>query len=234
MAQFAGVNYTVDGREPVTAEEFGVIGAHCANTEQYDAAAVFLGRAEELGDQEAMVRLGDLYLDGLLRCTRAPLEHALEHLTYASNLGHPYAQFRIAELYRTYYRDDATAARFYQACLANPRRASHTLGRLMTSVSEAQLASTSSSDATKRGETQSTRLHLRHTTTSSYFWRCADPGVESGPEGVDPEDGRLSRFRGRSGSSPPPSFRRGPPAAQGSPVQRSSARGMETDRQADV
>jgi TPR repeat protein len=141
MAQFAGVNYTVDGREPVTAEEFGVIGAHCANTEQYDAAAVFLGRAEELGDQEAMVRLGDLYLDGLLRCTRAPLEHALEHLTYASNLGHPYAQFRIAELYRTYYRDDATAARFYQACLANPRRASHTLGRLMTSVSEQQLGS---------------------------------------------------------------------------------------------
>jgi len=124
MAQFAGVNYTVDGREPVTAEEFGVIGAHCANTEQ-----------------EAMVRLGDLYLDGLLRCTRAPLEHALEHLTYASNLGHPYAQFRIAELYRTYYRDDATAARFYQACLANPRRASHTLGRLMTSVSEQQLGS---------------------------------------------------------------------------------------------
>jgi TPR repeat protein len=133
MVEFSGVNYTLNGKEPVTGEEFYVLGASLANDQHYDPAAAFLRRAEQLGDQEAMIKLAFLYRDMLLPCSLPPLHHALEHLGHASDLGHPYAQYLIAEIYYRDYKDDVTAAAFYQACMDNPRRADHPLGTLMES-----------------------------------------------------------------------------------------------------
>ena len=133
MAEFGGINYTLNGQEPVAAEDFYLLGAKLANDQQYDAAEVFLMRAEQLGSPEAMIDLALLYRERLLPCSRPPLHHAIEHLGYASDLGHPYAQYLIAEIYYRDYKDDLTAAGFYQACMDNPRRADHPYRSLMDS-----------------------------------------------------------------------------------------------------
>ncbi|MFJ1705936.1 tetratricopeptide repeat protein [Kitasatospora sp. NPDC088346] len=209
MVQWQGIDFTVDGREPATAEEYYRIGLHCWNgTRQREAAPFFLataagagheaavellghidyvqGRyasavprlrrstgspraayylgtlhqqgcppaglaqsfdeaarwyraAAELGEPEAMLALGDLYLERLLPPTRSPAEHALEHFLAAAARNHPYGQYRAAEIYRTLYQDVERAAALYRACADNPLTPRHALGSLMTLQSQAQL-----------------------------------------------------------------------------------------------
>ncbi|MFG2949847.1 tetratricopeptide repeat protein [Streptomyces adustus] len=202
-----GIEFTVDARQPVTAEDFHQIGLHCWSSPSHRAAAAFfleqaaarghdasaellghicfvqgdhaqavpwlrqspaspraayyLGclyqqgapeagiaqsydeaaghyrRAASLGEPEAMLALGNLYLERLLPVSRAPAEHALEHFLAAAHRGHPYGQFRAAEVYRTLYADPDRALPLYEQCLANQARTSHALGSLMTLQSEA-------------------------------------------------------------------------------------------------
>ncbi|MFI5634010.1 tetratricopeptide repeat protein [Streptomyces sp. NPDC051664] len=209
VMQWQGTDFTVDGHEPTSAEEYYRIGLHCWNSAQYRGAAAFfleaaaatghsaavelLGHVEyvqgqyasavprlrqstgspraayylaslyhrgcpeagivqsfdeaaswyhaaaELGEPEAMLALGDLYLERLLPLTRAPAEHALEHFLAASARDHPYAQYRAAELYRTLYQDVERAAALYQSCVDNPMTARHSLGSMMILQSQAQL-----------------------------------------------------------------------------------------------
>ncbi|MEU6341665.1 tetratricopeptide repeat protein [Streptomyces sp. NPDC046977] len=209
MVLWNGVNFTADGREPTTAEEFHQIGRYCWDSGQYRAAAAFflepaaaqghadagellghvryvqgewaeavpwlrrspaspraayyLGtlayrgcpeagitqsfdaaaewyrRAVALGEPEAMLALGEMYLERLVRLDRAPVDHALECFLPAAQAGHPYAQYRVADLYRTAYADPGRAAHFYERCLANPARERHALNSLMTLQSEAFL-----------------------------------------------------------------------------------------------
>ncbi|MFF3559262.1 tetratricopeptide repeat protein [Streptomyces sp. NPDC002574] len=209
MVLWNGVDFTADGREPTTAEEFYRIGRYCWDSGQYRAAAGFflepaaneghalagellghvrfaqgdpagavpwlrrnpdspraayyLGvlsyqgcpeagirqsfdtaaewyrRATALGEPEAMLALGEMYLERLVRLDRAPVDHALECFLPAARAGHPYAQYRVADLYRTSYADLQRAAHFYEMCLANPARERHTLNSLMTLQSAAFL-----------------------------------------------------------------------------------------------
>ncbi|MPY31532.1 sel1 repeat family protein [Streptomyces adustus] len=201
-----GIEFTVDGRQPVSADDFHQIGLHCWSSPPHRAAAAFfleqaaakghdgaaellghicfvqgdyvqavpwlrqssgspraayyLGclyqqgaldagiaqsyddaadhyrRAVALGEPEAMLALGNLYLERLLPVSRAPMEHALEHFLAAAHKGHPYGQFRAAELYRTLYADPDRALALYEQCLANPARSGHALASLMTLQSE--------------------------------------------------------------------------------------------------
>lgn len=219
VVQWQGTDFTVDGREPTSAEEYYRIGLHCWNSEQYRGAAAFflqaaagtghsaaielLGHIEyvqgqyasavprlrqstgspraayylaslyhqgcpqagiaqsfdeaarlyraaaELGEPEAMLALGDLYLERLLPLTRAPAEHALEHFLAAAARGHPYAQYRAAELYRTLYRDVESAAALYQACVDNPMTGRHSLGSMMSLQSQAHLREISADRASR-------------------------------------------------------------------------------------
>ncbi|MEU8929077.1 hypothetical protein AB0D30_04275 [Streptomyces sp. NPDC048409] len=209
MAHWQGTDFTVDGREPATAEDHYRIGLHCWNSGQHraaapyfletaagaghEAAAELLGHiaylqghyaiavpllrrstgspraayylaslyqqgcpeaglaqsldeaahhyraAARLGEPEAMLALGELYLERLLPLTRTPAEHALEYFLAAAERGHPYAQYRAAELYRTLYQDTERAAALYQACVDNPMTARHALGSMMTLQSQAHL-----------------------------------------------------------------------------------------------
>lgn len=208
MVVWNGVNFTADGREPVTPEDFHRIGQYCWDNAQYRPAtayfleqaavgghavaaellghvcysqgdyakavpwllrsssrraAYYLGRLHEdgcpaagivrslgaaaewyrraaaLGEPEAMLALGEMYLERLLPLRRSPAEHALEHFLPAAEAGHPYAQFRAADLYRTLYEDLPRAAFHYERCLANPARERHALATLMTLQSEAAL-----------------------------------------------------------------------------------------------
>jgi TPR repeat protein len=104
-----------------------------------DDAARWYRAAAELGEPEAMLALGDLYLERLLPLTRAPAEHALEHFLTAAARNHPYAQYRAAELYRTLYQDTERAAALYQSCVDNPMTGRHALGSMMTLQSHAHL-----------------------------------------------------------------------------------------------
>jgi uncharacterized protein len=219
MVLWNGINFTADGREPATAEEFHQIGLSCWNGGQYRAAAPFfletaavnghaaaaefLGHvwfvqqdyakavpwlrqspgssraayylgclyqrgcpeagigqsfddaaewyrhAVSLGQPEAMLALGDLYLERLLPVSRAPMAHALEYFLMASQQGHPYGQFRAAEVYRTLYNDLDRAAMFYEYCLANPARQHHALNTLMTLQSQAALGQINSTRASR-------------------------------------------------------------------------------------
>ncbi|MFD8999416.1 tetratricopeptide repeat protein [Streptomyces sp. NPDC059582] len=108
-------------------------------TQSYDEAARWYRAAAELGEPEAMLALGDLYLERLLPLTRAPAEHALEHFLAAAARDHPYAQYRAAELYRTLYRDTERAAALYRSCVDNPMTGRHALGSMMTLQSQAHL-----------------------------------------------------------------------------------------------
>ena len=209
MVQWQGIDFTVDGREPVTAEEYYRIGLNCWSGSQYRAAAVFFlepaadaghggavellahvdfvegryasavprlraspgspraahylavlhhrgcpqagiaqsldeaagwyGVAAGLGEPEAMLALGELYLERLLPLTRAPADHALEHFLAAAAREHPYAQYRAAELYRTLYQDTGRAAALYRSCVDNPMTRRHALGSMMTLQSQAHL-----------------------------------------------------------------------------------------------
>ncbi|GAA4984728.1 hypothetical protein [Kitasatospora paranensis] len=209
MVQWRGIDFTVDGREPTTAEEFYRIGLHCWTGTQYrEAAAHFLegaasaghadavellghidfvqGRyasavprlrqstgspraahylatlyqqgcpqagiarsldeaarwyrtAAELGEPEAMLALGELYLERLLPLTRSPADHALEYFLAAAARHHPYAQYRAAELYRTLHQDAERAVALYQDCVDNPLTPRHALGSMMTLQSWAHL-----------------------------------------------------------------------------------------------
>ncbi|MEY9964094.1 TPR repeat protein [Streptacidiphilus sp. MAP12-16] len=222
MVVWNGVNFTADGREPTTGEEFYQIGLYCWNSGQYrpaaafflehaavgghavaaellghvlylqgdyaravpwllqspasrraayylgtlyqqgcpqagfvqsyDAAAEWYRKSAALGEPEAMLALGELYLDRLLPITRAPVDHALEYLLRAAQGGHPYAQYRVAELYRTLDADLERAAAFYEQCLANPAREGHSLGSLMTLQSEAALREIRSTQASRGWE----------------------------------------------------------------------------------
>ncbi|MFD6926481.1 tetratricopeptide repeat protein [Streptomyces sp. NPDC059944] len=217
MVLWQGNNFTVDGREPTTAEEYYRIGLHCWNGEQYrgaaahflgaaadaghDAAAELLGHidyvqgryasavprlrrssgspraayylaslhqrgcpeagirqsydeagrwyraASELGEPEAMLALGDLYLERLLPATRTPAEHALEQFLAAAAREHPYGQYRAAEIYRTLYQDADSAAALYRACVNNPLTGRHALGSMMMLQSQAHLREISATTA---------------------------------------------------------------------------------------
>ncbi|MFC9330387.1 tetratricopeptide repeat protein [Kitasatospora sp. NPDC057015] len=209
MVRWQGIDFTVDGREPVTAEEYYRIGLQCWNGAQYRAAAVFFlepaadaghsgavellghvdfvegryasavqrlraspdspraayylavlhhrgcpqagiaqsldeaarwyGVAAGLGEPEAMLTLGELYLERLLPLTRAPAEQAMEYFLAAAAREHPYAQYRAAELYRTLYQDPGRAAALYRSCVDNPLTGRHALGSMMTLQSQAHL-----------------------------------------------------------------------------------------------
>lgn len=209
MVQWQGTDFTVDGREPATAEDYYRIGLHCWSGEPHrDAAAYFLGAAAdvgheaaiellghidyvygrfasavprlrrssgspraayylaslhqrgcpeagiaqsydeaarwfraaaELGEPEAMLALGDLYLERLLPLTRSPAEHALEQFLAAAARDHPYGQYRAAEIYRTLYQDTERAAALYRSCVDNPLTGRHALGSMMTLQSQARL-----------------------------------------------------------------------------------------------
>ncbi|MEW1773555.1 hypothetical protein [Streptomyces sp. NPDC086777] len=209
MAHWQGTDFTVDGREPTSAEDHYQIGLHCWNSAQHRAAApyfletaasaghdaavelfghiaylqghyaiavpllrrstespraaYYLGTlyhqgcpeagmaqslddaarhyraAARLGEPEAMLALGELYLERLLPLTRTPAEHALEHFLAAAERGHPYAQYRAAELYRTLYQDTGRAAALYRSCVDNPMTGRHPLGSMMTLQSQAHL-----------------------------------------------------------------------------------------------
>ncbi|MFJ3234668.1 tetratricopeptide repeat protein [Streptomyces sp. NPDC086787] len=219
MVQWQGTNFTVDGHEPTSAEEYYRIGLHCWNSTQHRGAAAFfleaaagtghgaavelLGHIEyvqeryasavprlrqstgspratyylaslyhrgcpqagitqsfdeaarwyhasaELGEPEAMLALGDLYLERLLPLTRAPAEHALEHFLAAAARNHPYGQYRAAELYRTLYQDPERAAALYQSCVDNPMTERHALGSMMTLQSRAHLREISANRTTR-------------------------------------------------------------------------------------
>ncbi|MEU8941541.1 hypothetical protein OHU17_05290 [Streptomyces goshikiensis] len=227
-----GVDFTVDGREPTTAEEFHRIGLHCWQDPRHREAAAFflepaaraghaeaaellghvlfsrgeyaaaapwlrgsagtsrraahyLGRlsydgcppagitasyadaahwyreAARLGEPEAMLALGEMYLERLLPLTGAPVAHALELFAAAAALGHPYAQFRSAELYRTDFAAPDPAARCYELCLANPATAAHPLGSLMTQQSRWHLSHIRAAGDAERSGRERDRLHPR-------------------------------------------------------------------------
>ena len=209
MVRWQGVDFTVDGHEPTSAEEYYRIGLHCWDGERHREAADFfldvaagaghgaavelLGHADyvrgryasavprlrlstgspratyylaslyhrgcpqagiaqsfgeaarwyrasaELGEPEAMLALGDLYLERLLPLTRSPAEHALEYFLAAAGRDHPYAQYRAAEIYRTLYQDAGRAAALYRSCVDNPLTGRHALGSMMTLQSQAHL-----------------------------------------------------------------------------------------------
>lgn len=107
--------------------------------QSFDTAAEWYRQAVSLGEPEAALALGDLYLERLLPLSRAPMAHALEYFLTAAQQGHPYGQFRAAEVYRTLYEDLDRAAEFYERCLANPARQNHSLNNLMTLQSQAAL-----------------------------------------------------------------------------------------------
>ncbi|MGW1724290.1 tetratricopeptide repeat protein [Streptomyces sp. NPDC002306] len=219
MVQWQGTDFTVDGREPTSAEDHYQIGLHCWNSAQHRAAASYfleaaaatghsaavelLGHADyvrghyaravprlrqstgspraayylgslyhqgcpeagitqsydeagrwyraaaELGEPEAMLALGDLYLERLLPLTHAPAQHALEYFLAAAARDHPYAQYRAAELYRTLYQDVERAAALYRACVDNPMTGRHALGSMMTLQSQAHLREMSATGAAR-------------------------------------------------------------------------------------
>lgn len=107
--------------------------------QSYNEAARWYRAASDLGEPEAMLALGDLYLERLLPVTRTPAAHALEYFLAAAALDHPYAQYRAAELYRTLYHDVERAAILYQACVDNPMTGRHALGSMMALQSQAHL-----------------------------------------------------------------------------------------------
>jgi uncharacterized protein len=216
---FGGADYTVDGREPVTAEDHYRIGLHCWGSDAHRPAAAFfleaaeraghadaaellghadfvqgryaaavprllrstgspraahyLGtlhqrgcpeagiaasyeeaahwyrRAAALGEPESMMALGDLYLERLLRPARSPAEHALEHFLAAADLGHPYGQYRAAEVCRTLLDDPARAAALYRACAGNPRTPGHPLGPMMALQSRVHLGDLAAAQETR-------------------------------------------------------------------------------------
>ncbi|MFJ5272997.1 tetratricopeptide repeat protein [Streptomyces sp. NPDC088358] len=209
MVQWQGTNFTVDGHEPTSAEEYYRIGLHCWDSAEHrgaatafletaaanghsdavellghidyvrgqyasavprlrqstgspraayylaslyhqgcpqagipqslDEAARWYRSSAELGEPEAMLALGDLYLERLLPVTRTPAEHALEYFLAAAARNHPYGQYRAAEVYRTLYQDAQRAAVLYQACVDNPMTVRHALGSMMTLQSQAHL-----------------------------------------------------------------------------------------------
>ncbi|WP_371476955.1 tetratricopeptide repeat protein [Kitasatospora sp. NBC_00315] len=117
--------------------------------QSFDEAARWYRAAAELGEPEAMLALGDLYLEGLLPLNRAPVEHALEHFLAAAARDHPYAQYRAAELYRTLYQDAGRAAALYRSCVDNPRTGRHALGSMMMLQSQAHLREMSANTTTR-------------------------------------------------------------------------------------
>ncbi|MGW1535493.1 tetratricopeptide repeat protein [Streptomyces aureus] len=220
MVLWQGTNFTVDGHEPTSAEEYYRIGLHSWNSGQHPGAEVYfleiaaarghgaaielLGHIDyiqgryasavprlrhssgsprsafylaslyhhgcpqagivesldeaarwyhasaELGEPEAMIVLGDLYLERLIPITRAPAEHALEQFLAAATRNHPYGQYRAAEIYRTLYQDNERAAVMYQTCVDNPLTARHALGSMMTLQSQAQLREIAAARAARR------------------------------------------------------------------------------------
>lgn len=238
MVLWNGVDFTADGREPVTAEEFYRIGRYCWDSGQYrpaagfflepaaaeghsaagellghvrfvqgdyaqavpwlrrspgspraayylgslyqrgcpeagigqsyDAAADWYRRATALGEPEAMLALGELYLERLVRLERAPVDHALECFLPAAEAGHPYAQYRVADLYRTSYADLRRAAHFYELCLANPAREQHALNSLMTFQSAAFLREIRAAQQTQRLEQRRDTVNPRQPRDPSY------------------------------------------------------------------
>lgn len=219
MVLWQGNNFTVDGREPTTAEEYYRIGLRCWHDDRYrNAATHFLGAAADVGHEaaiellghidyvqgasrapchtcggaavhpappttspastsavaprpqigqsydeagrwyraaarsgepEAMLALGDLYLERLLPVTGTPAEHALEQFLAAAARGHPYGQYRAAEIYRTLYQDSERAAALYRACVDNPLTGRHALGSMMTLQSQAHLREFSATTAAR-------------------------------------------------------------------------------------
>ncbi|MFB7241756.1 hypothetical protein CW362_00455 [Streptomyces populi] len=220
MVQWQGTNFTVDGHEPTSAEEYYRIGLHCWNTGQHpgaeirfletaastghsaaiellghidytqgryasavprlrhssrspraafylaslyhhgcpqagivqslDEAARWYHASAELGEPEAMLVLGDLYLEQLIPVTGAPAEHALEQFLAAATRNHPYGQYRAAEIYRTLYQDNERAAVMYQSCVDNPMTERHALGSMMLLQSQAHLREISAYRAARR------------------------------------------------------------------------------------
>ncbi|MFD6301049.1 tetratricopeptide repeat protein [Streptomyces sp. NPDC060235] len=219
MVLWQGNNFTVDGREPTTAEEYYRIGLRCWHDDRYrNAATHFLGAAADVGHEaaiellghidyvqgrfasavphlrrssgspraayylaslhqrgcpeagigqsydeagrwyraaarsgepEAMLALGDLYLERLLPVTGTPAEHALEQFLAAAARDHPYGQYRAAEIYRTLYQDSERAAALYRACVDNPLTGRHALGSMMTLQSQAHLREISATTAAR-------------------------------------------------------------------------------------
>lgn len=232
VVQWQGTNFTVDGHEPTSAEEYYQIGLHCWNGAQHrDAAAFFLEAAAgaghsaavellghigyvqghyaravpwlrqstgspraahylatlyhqgcpeagiaqsfdeaarwyraaaELGEPEAMLALGDLYLERLLPLTHSPAQHALEYFLAAATRGHPYAQYRAAELYRTLYQDSGRAAALYRSCVDNPLTGRHALGSMMTLQSQAHLREMAATDAARRDQQRRDTVNPPH------------------------------------------------------------------------
>lgn len=119
--------------------------------QSFGQAAHWYRASAELGEPEAMLALGDLYLDRLLPLTRAPADHALECFLAAAARAHPYGQYRAAEIYRTLCQDPDRAAALYRSCLDNPLTARHALGSMMTLQSQAHLRDMSA-DRTARLE----------------------------------------------------------------------------------
>ncbi|WP_328551553.1 tetratricopeptide repeat protein [Streptomyces sp. NBC_00358] len=107
--------------------------------ESLDEAGRWYRVSAELGEPEAMLALGELYLERLLPLTRSPAEHALEQFLAATARNHPYAQYRAAEIYRTLYQDNERAAVLYQSCVDNPLTGRHALGSMMMLQSQAHL-----------------------------------------------------------------------------------------------
>ncbi|MCX5214422.1 hypothetical protein OG689_35065 [Kitasatospora sp. NBC_00240] len=117
--------------------------------QSFDEAARWYRAAAELGEPEAMLALGDLYLEGLLPLTHAPVAHALQYFLAAAARDHPYAQYRAAELYRTYHQDTGRAAALYRSCVDNPLTGRHALGSLMLLQSQAHLREMSATDTAR-------------------------------------------------------------------------------------
>lgn len=238
MVRWQGTDFTVDGHEPTSDEEYYQIGLHCWNSVQHRGAAAFfleaaaatghsaavelLGHVDyvqghyasavprlrqstgspraayylallyhhgcpeadiaqsfdeaarwyraavELGEPEAMLALGDLYLERLLPLTRAPAEHALEYFLAAAARNHPYGQYRAAELYRAFYQDTERAATLYQSCVDNPLTKSHTLGSMMTLQSQAHLREISATRAARLQQLRRDAVNPVHRRSDFY------------------------------------------------------------------
>ncbi|MEU9132061.1 tetratricopeptide repeat protein [Kitasatospora sp. NPDC048540] len=238
MVLWQGINFTADGHEPTTAEEYYRIALHCWNSDPHRPATTFfletaaatghpaavelLGHvryvqgqyadavpwlrqspgspraayylatlshhgcppagvapslddaahwyraAASLGEPEAMLALADLYLERQLPVTRTPADHALELLLTAADGGHPYAQYRAAELYRTLYGDTGRAAALYRACLDNPMTPRHALATLMTLQSQAHLREITANQAYQQRQQRGDALNPPHRRDDFY------------------------------------------------------------------
>ncbi|MEV7323439.1 hypothetical protein [Streptomyces sp. NPDC093970] len=93
MAHWQGTDFTVDGREPTSAEDHYQIGLHCWNSGQHRAAApYFLETAASAGHEAAVELLGHIaYLQG---------QYAIAVPLLRRSTGSPRAAHYLASLYQ--------------------------------------------------------------------------------------------------------------------------------------